>query len=78
MCESREGVRPTLGSSPAHASLWELAVLFLRLGTTAFGGPAAHIAMMEDEVVRCRCLLSREQFLDLLEVGIGIISWVRG
>jgi chromate transporter len=45
---------------------WELALLFLRLGATAFGGPAAHIAMMEDEVVRRRAWLSREKFLDLL------------
>ena len=44
----------------------EIALLFLKLGTTAFGGPAAHIAMMEDEVVRRRCWLSREKFLDLL------------
>ncbi|MBX5481474.1 MAG: chromate efflux transporter [Myxococcaceae bacterium] len=48
------------------AVLRELAVLFLRLGTTAFGGPAAHIAMMEHEVVRRRYWLSREEFLDLL------------
>src|SRR3954470_18450008 len=46
--------------------LRELAVLFLRLGFTAFGGPAAHIAMMEDEVVRRRAWLSRDEFLDLL------------
>jgi chromate transporter len=47
-------------------SLSELAWLFLRLGTTAFGGPAAHIAMMEEEVVRRRRWLTREKFLDLL------------
>lgn len=47
-------------------SLWELAGLFLKLGTIAFGGPAAHIAMMENEVVRRRKWLSREKFLDLL------------
>jgi chromate transporter len=46
--------------------LKELAIFFLRLGTTAFGGPAAHIAIMEDELVRRRKWLSREKFLDLL------------
>ena len=48
------------------ARLTELANLFLKLGFTAFGGPAAHIAMMEDEVVRRRQWISREEFLDLL------------
>jgi len=47
-------------------SLLELATLFLKLGTIAFGGPAAHVALMEEEVVRRRRWLSREQFLDLL------------
>ncbi len=46
--------------------LGELAALFFRLGATAFGGPAAHIAMMEDEVVRRRGWLTREAFLDML------------
>jgi chromate transporter len=46
--------------------LAELAGLFLKLGTTAFGGPAAHIAMFEDEVVRRRCWLTHAEFLDLL------------
>jgi chromate transporter len=44
----------------------ELALLFLRLGTTAFGGPAAHIAMMEEEVVRRRAWMTREDFVDLI------------
>jgi chromate transporter len=44
----------------------EVARLFLRLGFTAFGGPAAHIAMMRDEVVRRRQWLSDQHFLDLL------------
>jgi chromate transporter len=52
--------------SASHAQFSELALLFLRLGLTAFGGPAAHIAMMEDEVVRRRRWLSAERFLDLL------------
>jgi chromate transporter len=49
-----------------RTSLAELAPLFLRLGSTAFGGPAAHIAMMRDEVVRRRKWLTDEYFLDLL------------
>jgi chromate transporter len=52
---------------PSRASaLRELALLFLQLGTTGFGGPAAHIAMMEHEVVRRRGWLDRREFLDLL------------
>ena len=46
--------------------LRELATLFLKLGTIAFGGPAAHIALMEDEVVRHRQWLTRAEFLDYL------------
>lgn len=46
--------------------LKEIASLFLKLGTVAFGGPAAHIAMMEDEVVKRRGWITHEQFLDLL------------
>jgi chromate transporter len=46
--------------------LGELAGLFLRLGVTAFGGPAGHIAMMHDEVVRRRGWVSDERFVDLV------------
>ena len=53
-------------SLSGNGSIRELALFFLRLGTTAFGGPAAHIAIMEDELVRRRRWLSREKFLDLL------------
>ena len=47
-------------------ALGEVARLFLRLGLTAFGGPAAHIAMFRDEVVTRRRWLSDAEFLDLL------------
>ena len=50
----------------SRGSLAELAGLFLRLGITAFGGPAAHIGMMRDEVVERRGWLTDTEFLDLL------------
>jgi len=53
---------------------WELAIAFLKLGIFAFGGPAAHIAMMDDEMVKRRQWLSREKFLDL----IGITNLIPG
>jgi chromate transporter len=65
MSEADKSRAPHAGEVRA-TSLKELALLFLRLGTTAFGGPAAHIALMEEEVVRRRGWLTREQFLDLL------------
>ncbi len=46
--------------------LREVAILFLKLGITAFGGPAAHIAMMRDEVVKRRKWVDDQHFLDLL------------
>jgi chromate transporter len=46
--------------------LAEVAALFLKLGFTAFGGPAAHIGIMHDEVVQRRKWLTDEEFLDLL------------
>ncbi len=50
----------------ASVRLAEIFRFFLRLGLTAFGGPAAHIALMEREAVTERGWLSREQFLDLV------------
>ena len=46
--------------------LMEIAAVFLKLGTLAFGGPAAHIAMMDDEIVKKRKWLTREHFVDLI------------
>ena len=46
------------------ASLGQLALAFLRLGTIAFGGPAAHLAMMEEEFVRRRRWITQAEFLD--------------
>lgn len=56
----------SLGPADRRQRLKELAVVFLKLGTIAFGGPAAHIAMMDDEVVKRRKWLDRQTFLDLL------------
>lgn len=57
-----------------QASLAELAVFFLRLGFTAFGGPAAHIAMMRQEVVERRRWMSDARFVDL----IGVTNMIPG
>lgn len=51
-----EGKRPLL----------EVCLVFLKLGITAFGGPAAHIAMMEQEIVEKRKWITQEHFLDLM------------
>ena len=56
------------------ADLFGVAGLFLRLGSTAFGGPAAHIALMEQEIVVERGWISRAEFLDLL----GIVNLIPG
>ena len=60
------GAAQTNNPASPRSSLYELASLFLRLGATAMGGPAVHIAMMEEEVVTRRSWLTREEFLDFL------------
>ncbi|MFZ0800357.1 MAG: chromate efflux transporter [Terriglobales bacterium] len=47
-------------------SLAEIALVFLKLGTVAFGGPAAHLAMMEEEFVQRRKWITQAEFLDRL------------
>jgi chromate transporter len=57
----------TAPSSPStNSALREVAAVFLKLGVIGFGGPAAHIAMMRDEVVRRRRWIDDARFLDLL------------
>lgn len=55
-----------LSKTEKSQRLKEIAIVFLRLGTFSFGGPAAHIAMMDDEIVNKRNWLTREKFMDLL------------
>src|SRR5579883_909676 len=59
-----------MNSDQPHSklTLYEIGLSFLRLGVTAFGGPAAHIAMMEDEFVKRRQWVTHEHFLDMLGV----------
>jgi chromate transporter len=60
--------------TPLRPDLTELAGVFFKLGTIGFGGPAAHIAMLEAEIVTRRRWISREQFLDL----IGLTNLIPG
>ncbi len=56
----------TKAHDASASALRQIALSFLRLGATAFGGPAAHIAMMEEEFVRRRGWVSHPDFLDML------------
>jgi chromate transporter len=55
-----------MGEQSGRSSIGEIGGLFLRLGLTAFGGPAAHLGLMEREAVARRRWMSRESFLDLV------------
>ena len=61
-------------SEPGRHDLKELATVFFKLGTIAFGGPVAHIAMMEEEIVNRRRWITSEKLLDLL----GVTSLIPG
>ena len=63
-----------LSRADRRARLKEVAVLFTRLGFTAFGGPAAHVALMENEVVQRRRWIDRQHFLDL----VGALNFIPG
>lgn len=74
--EGESAARAGRSSAPegGRSPLVAVAALFLRIGATAFGGPAAHIAFMEEEVVRRRGWLTRERFLDY----VGATSLIPG
>ncbi len=61
-------------SGTASQRWLEIAQVFFKLGVIGFGGPAAHIAMMEEEVVTRREWIARSRFLDL----IGVTNLIPG
>jgi len=71
--QPEDGVAGAVATANAATGfqLKQLALSFLRLGAIAFGGPAAHIAMMEEEFVRRRGWVSRADFLDMLGVQLN-------
>ncbi len=65
MRETNKNEFYTLAKEEQHNRLKEIALVFLKLGSIAFGGPAAHVAMMDDEIVKKRKWLEKDKFLDL-------------
>ena len=74
MTQTNQGADSIVVQGALGERLSALALVFLKLGAIAFGGSAAHIALMEDEVVRKRQWLTRQQFLDML----GLTNLIRG
>lgn len=60
------GTEPEAEKRARAGRLREVVAVFLRLGFTAFGGPAAHIAMMREEIVQRRKWISDQHFVDLM------------
>lgn len=63
---SRAAIADSFGQDGAVSRLREVSVVFLRLGVVAFGGPAAHTAMMREELVRRRAWVDDQRFVDLI------------
>lgn len=61
-----EAITPQPSAQAQPQRLLELSLLFLKLGAISFGGPAAHIALIESEIVQKRKWISRQQFLDMM------------
>ena len=75
MHDNAQGILKLVKLDSSNTELWlEVLLLALKLGFTAFGGPAAHIAMLREEVVMRRGWLSNERFVDLL----GAVNLIPG
>ena len=75
MHNNPQGILKLVKLESSKSELWlEVLLLALKLGFTAFGGPAAHIAMLREEVVTRRGWLSNERFVDLL----GAVNLIPG
>lgn len=61
-----DSAQDRLQQNPSKKHLKEVATVFFKLGCFAFGGPAAHIAMMESEIIEKRKWMTHEHFLDLI------------
>ena len=75
MHDNPQGILKLVKLESSKSELWlEVLLLALKLGFTAFGGPAVHIAMLGEEVVTRRGWLSNERFVDLL----GAVNLIPG
>ena len=63
-----------MGDHRAPVRLGQIAAVFLRIGILGFGGPAAHLALMQDELVRKRGWLGARRFTEL----VGVTNLIPG